>query len=664
MAKKFLFILSMLLAATVGASADDYRGTLERHGVKMEYAFSGGKVTNKKDPVYGGAPVLEMATFIDGEVEAGTKIKASCKKLKGLQKYKEVKIELIISKSNGQYKEDVKKGNGSAEMSAKVPDDATFVEMKMSYRCWRTQVSSTVRWKVVKKVNTGSSGGSQGTFDVVDPPKAPDGTCHYTISGGRNFRPYADGALMADFYVGEQVTVTVSGKPKKNDDYLTYTSYSPYRDYQQKKNGTVTATFTIKKPMNDLPSSIEVGCKMNPSHGSSGEPSYQTVSGTNIHINIVDRGNATTPVADNFKWDDIAKDENCPTCKQPYSHYEYHSNGNPDGAFAVCHESNTRLNIGVGIVIYFNDVIVTGNNSNPVILSRDDDENFLSIGSNSQLHLQQHRNGDIIWDLKKGTIVAKYLHPTDKKPIFQLSNCTAAPRGTVFALEDNGKTSRVWLLAGEMDVTSKKTSKRVTLKPGQASTVDASGNHKLQTFDIKAAAKKFGIPESDVENVTPATTPTKRYKLQRAIVKYKVTKGTQVGHMAKAFDNYGQLERRELQLGNQQTLVIARGNITYTLDTKKKTAKPVKNAELNFLDLSAPLMQRLNLKKKGTEKVMGKKCTVYESGNTEFYVWEGIVLKKVVNDGNITTVTEATAIEEPTSIDAATFKIPNGYTTK
>ena len=112
-----IMMTALLLLAATGAKADDYRGTLERHGVKMEYAFSGGKVTNKKDPVYGGAPVLEMATFIDGEVEAGTKIKASCKKLKGLQKYKEVKIELIISKSNGQYKEDVKKGNDAQQVA-------------------------------------------------------------------------------------------------------------------------------------------------------------------------------------------------------------------------------------------------------------------------------------------------------------------------------------------------------------------------------------------------------------------------------------------------------------------------------------------------------------------------------------------------------------------
>ena len=40
-----LFMTAVLLMIAAGASADNYKGTLERHGVKMEYTIGGGKVT-------------------------------------------------------------------------------------------------------------------------------------------------------------------------------------------------------------------------------------------------------------------------------------------------------------------------------------------------------------------------------------------------------------------------------------------------------------------------------------------------------------------------------------------------------------------------------------------------------------------------------------------
>ena len=62
---------------------------------------------------------------------------------------------------------------------------------------------------------------------------------------------------------------------------------------------------------------------------------------------------------------------------------------------------------------------------------------------------------------------------------------------------------------------------------------------------------------------------------------------------------------------------------------------------------------------------MGKTCTLYTGKNVEYYVWKGLVLKKVQKEKNgSTTIHECTSIEEPTSIDAKTFKMPGGYTVK
>jgi hypothetical protein len=184
-----------------------------------------------------------------------------------------------------------------------------------------------------------------------------------------------------------------------------------------------------------------------------------------------------------------------------------------------------------------------------------------------------------------------------------------------------------------MEVTSKKTGKKVMLKPGQASTVGIDGEQKVQQFDIKKAAKKFGITDAQLQGqVSTSTVATKRYELQRGIVKYKVTKGSQQGVLAKAFDMYGVYERRELRMGNQTSIALTAGAESYALDKNKKTARRTKDADLNFLNLNETLMKKLNLKKKGTATVMGKQCDHYVGTNVEYYVWKGLVIKKVQKD--------------------------------
>ena len=49
----------------------------------------------------------------------------------------------------------------------------------------------------------------------------------------------------------------------------------------------------------------------------------------------------------------------------------------------------------------------------------------------------------------------------------------------------------------------------------------------------------------------------------------------------------------------------------------------------------------------------------------EYYVWKGLVIKKVQKEKNgTTTIHEVTSIEQPASIDPKMFKMPDGYTVK
>ena len=249
----------------------------------------------------------------------------------------------------------------------------------------------------------------------------------------------------------------------------------------------------------------------------------------------------------------------------------------------------------------------------------------------------------------------------------EMSQCVAGISGTIVAYEEKNGVSSVYLFAGKVDVTSKKTKKKEVLQPGQTTSVGKDGKIVVKKFNIEQGAKKFGIPMSEIRNHYSNTTTTataKRYDVERAMVKYKVTTGTTQGVMAKVFDKYGQQERRELKMGNQTTLQMTQGNNSYSLDTQAKTYTQVTNAELNFLNMNDPVMQKLKLKKKGTAKVLNRECTIYANSDTEFYVWKGIVLKKVAHTKKGTTTTEATSVELPASVDAKYFNMPAGYRKK
>lgn len=695
-----------LLMVVQGIKAESYTGTLERHGAKIEYSFSGEcKVTDKSKAMYGGMYPTIVGTSIDGEVKVGSTLNLSCKKLKGSEKWKTVTLSIVMGTDNGNFiNYDKIESDNVVSKSITVPDEVVTNDgnkekvksIHISYY-YRTLVSGTscdVDLQVVREV--GATETYRGKSEVVMAFEEPEGYCNYTITG-RNFRKINDNSteLEADYYVGETVTVTCDG----DADGAPYESYIRYgNDEINKLNGGVEKTFTIRKPSEDQADYISIGCCMAGLSNMDGTMSFQVCGGPQVRINIIDP-NTEQPVATgNWEWNEVSPDERCGGCHGQWANYYIHtetafdSNNEPYyGDPAMICQSYLKKEVPDQNIFeyylsffdndrpdpnnkwtklensYYNDFfynnIISTRNGGRVVLDDGDEEGSLTIEPRSVAHLvKRNADGSDRWNVYMGRIIGKHLKHVDKEPLFETSNIQARPTGTVFVLEADGKTSRVYLLSGSMDVASKKTRKKVTLKPGQASTTDANGQMKVQKFDIKKAARKFGITDDELQGT--ASTSTKRYEVERGLVKYKLTKGSEEGVMAKLFDSYGRMERRELKMPSQQTVQITQGNTSYRLNTQQKTAQGVKDAELNFLDFSTPIMKKLNLKKTGTGKVLDRQCDIYTNATMEYYVWKGIVLRKVEHTGNSVTTTEATSIEQPATVDGSLFKIPNGYTLK
>ena len=319
-------------------------------------------------------------------------------------------------------------------------------------------------------------------------------------------------------------------------------------------------------------------------------------------------------------------------------------------------------------IIHYCDMIRTGIDSEAVLGLTD--RTSFTIGPKSRLAMPPYEGEvsdlmmmmGVIWINMKKTFTTGEMR-------LDGTNAIAGIKGTIVAAEETGSETRFWLFAGKVEVTSKKTKKKVMLQAGQMTTTGKDGKIVVKKFNIEQAAKKFKIPMSEIRNHysntnTGTAATANRYEVERAVVKYRVTQNGQTGEQTKTFDNFGQLERRHLELSNQQTTQITRSNTTYTLDPKTKTAKGQADAETNFLNFSTPKMKKLHLQKKGTATVLGRECTVYTNNDSRYYVWKGIVLKRLVKTKNGTVTTEAVSIEQPTTVDPNFFKLPSGYTLK
>lgn len=77
-------------------------------------------------------------------------------------------------------------------------------------------------------------------------------------------------------------------------------------------------------------------------------------------------------------------------------------------------------------------------------------------------------------------------------------------------------------------------------------------------------------------------------------------------------------------------------------------------------DLHKAVMDSLGYKKEGTEMILGKTADVYVGGLGKFWIWNGFVLKSVVNAMGIEMVIVATEIKLNASVSDSKFALPKG----
>lgn len=168
-------------------------------------------------------------------------------------------------------------------------------------------------------------------------------------------------------------------------------------------------------------------------------------------------------------------------------------------------------------------------------------------------------------------------------------------------------------------------------------------------------------------------TPKGKYSLKSGIVEMKSQVMGMEQKQVLFFDEYGAKECIEVtasMFGQKiHNLNINKDGYAYSVDMVKKTGTKIKiptDAAINFNDLGKGIAKDMNIKKVGTETVLGKTCDKYtidykkQQMKGYYLVWNGIALKTELTMMGMKTVVEVTKINENASIPADKFEIPKG----
>jgi hypothetical protein len=562
----------------------------------------------------------------------------------------------------------------------------------------------------------------------------------YSISGGKYIRTLEGNAHQSIFEIDPGGTITITGAnlrkktKKENFDYWITASlyFKDAKGHQmglyhskEQKNGNVQLQVIVPDGAVKAEASISLKCSdiyNNLSANGSFTVKQKKNDSQSTNQNKPNYSAKETPVS--FKCHEV---DSKIRFNDFYGEVKYRCSLEEDDAFEFA---------DLDAVLYENDLIQTEEES-CAILGLEDMSTYV-IKPESRLIIRDTYDSrpTIVQKLELigGSMLTNIKKMAEGKSLeVEMSQCICGGEGTIFAVQETGKESRVWLLVGKASVKNKKTGKKTVLQPGQMVTMKGQTNN-VASFNVEQVAKKFGCPMSEVKNhytnkkapkysmsdicgkqVSSAggkktanpkapkkkknnktvdnrkqsdviktsgssqsisSTPSGkyvRYGAKRGIVKRVDDGGDIRMYYTTWWDDYGRLERSEItrceeKVGGKWKTSTAPQIVNIIIDDKhymysQSTGwKQMKNTETNWLGGGSKTVSGCKLEKSGTGKVSGKQCDIFKgkrSGTTiEYYIWEGIPMKRVEKDSDGTTTTTVESIELPASIDASKFAIP------
>ena len=562
----------------------------------------------------------------------------------------------------------------------------------------------------------------------------------YSISGGKYIRTLEGNAHASIFEIEPGGTITITGangrKQTKKDKFDYWIRASVYFEdakgkvlgeshYKEQKNGNVQLQVIVPNGAVKAKASISLTCSdIYNSLGAEGEFTVKQKKNNSQSTSQKKTSYSAKETPVSFKCNEV---DSKIRFNDFYGEVKYRCSLEEDDAFEFA---------DLDAVLYENDLIQTEEESGAILGLYDMSTYVLKPESKLIICDTYDSRPAIVRKLEMlgGSMLTNIKKMAEGKSLeVEMSQCVCGIEGTILAVQETGKESRVWLLVGKASVKNKKTGKKTVLQPGQMATMKGKTSN-VASFNVEQVAKKFGCPMSEIKNhytskkapkynmsdicgkqvsstggkktANPKAPKKKksnktvdnrkqsdviktsgnsqsgssapsgkyaRYGAKRGIVK-RVDEGDDIRmHITTWWDDYGRLERSEItgceeKKGNKWVSSSYSQIINIIVDDKhymyNKSIgwKQMKNNETNFLGNGAKTVNGCKLTKSGSATVAGKTCDVFKgkrNGTTiEYYIWEGVVMKRIEKDSDGTSTTTVQSIELPNSIDSSKFAAP------
>lgn len=325
-------------------------------------------------------------------------------------------------------------------------------------------------------------------------------TFNYSLSGGNVIKHgQTKGGPKQLYYTceataGETVTLTCSVDCRKKDKnphcYLRIearesASVSSRTIFSKTLDGkSVTYSYTIPKDAKyvTMKGDVQDGTRT---------PCYVSVSWT-----VVDK--ATKPERPTYKYEKIERPP-MGKCHQKDSKIRFNDWYGEVKIRCNFEEDDSYEFVDYETVIYEDDRIKTEEESGAILGLEDMSTYVVKPETTLIIHTEEDKTTKLemlmgsMWSNIKKIAAGKSLE-------IEMSQCVCGINGTIFGVEERGGVSKVWLFAGKVTITSKRTRKKQVLNPGETSSVSRNGEIVVNNFNIEQMAKKFGIKMSDIQN--------------------------------------------------------------------------------------------------------------------------------------------------------------------
>ena len=328
----------------------------------------------------------------------------------------------------------------------------------------------------------------------------------YSISGGKYIRTKEGNAHKSIFEIEPGGTITITGangrKQTKKDKFDYWISASVYFEdakghqlgqyhYKEQKNGNVQIQVIVPDGAVKAKASISLNCSdIYNSLGAEGEFTVKQKKNNSQSTSQKKTSYSAKETPVSFKCNEV---DSKIRFNDFYGEVKYRCSLEEDDAFEFA---------DLDAVLYENDLIQTEEESG-AILGLEDMSTYVLKPESKLIICDTYDSRPAIvrkLEMLGGSMLTNIKKMAEGKSLeVEMSQCVCGINGTIVALEETGKESRVYLLVGKASVTNKKTGKKTTLQPGQMVTMKGKTSN-VASFNVEQMAKKFGCPSSEIKN--------------------------------------------------------------------------------------------------------------------------------------------------------------------